>query len=98
MSRSTAVLITFLMMIGLAILASSFQTSKPQQFFVEGYVAWNYNKQCNETLFNITIGYQKYYYTNRQDMIRGMNNLGFKAVSISFNTYRNEGYEIYIFQ
>lgn len=76
-----------------------FQTKTTKnQFFVIGHVHFNTDTRIHETEFEVNIAGKVEYFSNRYDMLKYMNNNNYSAVSVAFNTYREHGTEIYIFE
>ncbi len=87
----------FVFLIGLVCFSFQTQTVKPQ-FFVIGRIDWYADRNQYETKFEVTVDKDRVQFQDRYTMLSWMNEKGYRAVSISFNTHRNCGYEVYIFE
>lgn len=80
------------LMIVLALSLVAFQNVPKTQFFVIGYTAESISH------FDYFIAGKQVKINSRIQMLSYMNSLGYRCVTMSFDTYRNQGWEYYIFE
>ena len=89
------------LILSLTLVFSSAYVDSPSvkpQFFVVGWTDYDNELKAYTTKFYVTVGTEVTFFNDRQPMLTFMNSKGYTCVTMSFNTYRSQGPEIYIFE